>query len=147
MRMFPKLVLFAGLVWCAAAVMVLPGCGGEAAPLEGTKWIMSSYYAVDGSMHDALPEPPVDATFADGKVSGNGGINQYNGTYEIDGENLSISPLASTMMAGDPAVMEQETAYLMALQAAASFETDGGKLTINDGSGEAVLEFKSADES
>jgi heat shock protein HslJ len=146
-RRFPKLVLFAALVLCTVAAMLLPGCGEEAAPLEGTKWIMTSYYAVDGSMHDALPEPPVDATFADGAVSGNGGINQYNGGYELDGENLTISPLASTQMAGDPAVMEQETAYLMALQAAATFEIDGGNLTINDGSGEAVLEYRSADES
>ena len=92
MRLLPKLVLLAALVLCAFTAMILPGCGEEAARLEGTKRIMTSYYAVDGSMHDALPEPPVDATFADGKVSGNGGINQYNGTYEIDGANQPLPP-------------------------------------------------------
>ena len=36
---------------------------------------------------------------ADGQVSGNGGCNQYSGGYSVDGSNISVGPLRSTMMA------------------------------------------------
>ncbi len=95
-------------------------------------------------MRDALPTPIVDATFAEGKVSGNGGVNQYSGTYEVDGSKLRIGPLASTKMAGEPAVMEQEAAYLANLEAAGAYKVNGDTLTIKDSSANTVLEFRAA---
>jgi putative lipoprotein len=113
--------------------------------LESTTWILTAY-AVDGSIKDALPTPLVDATFADGTVSGNGGVNQYSGGYEVDGSKMSVGKLASTAMAGDPAVMDQEAAYLTNLQAANAFKVDGDKLTIKDVSADTILEFRSKGE-
>ena len=69
-------------------------------------------------MQDALPVPKVDATFADGKVSGNGGVNQYSGAYKVDGSKMTVSEIASTAMAGEQVVMDQEAAYLANLEAA-----------------------------
>ncbi len=50
-----------------------------------------------------------------GKLSGNGGCNNYNGPYTVDGEKIKIGPLASTKMTCEQAVMDQESAYLAAL--------------------------------
>ncbi len=76
------------------------------------------------------------ATFgSDGKLSGNGGCNQYSGTYVLTGSSaIAVSPLATTrMMCPDPA-MSQETSYLGILQNAAKWEYNSvsGKLTITD---------------
>ncbi len=146
MRPVLRAVLVVGLVLCCGLLMAATACGGDdgGRALEGTKWVLTSY-AVDGTMKDALVTAATDATFADGQVSGNAGINQYNGPYELDGDDLSVGPLASTKMAGDAMVMEQEAAFLAALEAAASFEIDGDTLIIMDSSGAAVLEFSPAE--
>ncbi|MDD1666964.1 MAG: META domain-containing protein [Methanomicrobiales archaeon] len=72
---------------------------------------------------------------SDGKLSGNGGCNQYSGTYVLTGSSaIGVSPLATTrMMCPDPA-MSQETSYLGILQNAAKWEYNSasGKLTITD---------------
>ena len=142
MKTVLKLSLVTVLVLCAGLLVALPGCGGDDTSLEGTKWVMTAY-AVDGSMQEALSTPAVEATFADGTVSGTGGCNQYNGSYELDGDRLSVGPsLARTMMACEQAIMDQEDAYLEALQSAASFKIDGDVLTIMDDSGATVLEFQ-----
>ncbi len=147
MKPLMKLAFLAALVLCGALLIALPGCSGrnQANQLESTTWVLSAY-AVDGTMKDALVTATTDATFADGKVSGNAGVNQYSGSYETDGSKLSIGPLLSTQMAGDPAIMEQEAAYLAALQAAGAYKVDGDKLTINDKFADTLLEFRSADE-
>jgi heat shock protein HslJ len=142
-----KLSLAALLLLCVLLLIALPGCSGrnQAEQLESTTWILTAY-AVDGSMKDALPAPKVDATFAEGKVSGNGGVNQYTGSYETDGSKLSVGTLASTQMAGEPAVMEQEAAYLANLQNANAYKVDGDTLTIKDVGADTILEFRSAGE-
>jgi heat shock protein HslJ len=133
-----------------AAVLALAACGdeGEATGLDGTKWIMTTY-AVVGSMKDALPSPAVDITFSpakdgNGTVDGNGGVNQYSGPYTVQGEKLTVGPLSSTRMAGDQAAMDQESAYLSALQLAASYKISGDTLTISNRSGIAVVTYKAA---
>jgi heat shock protein HslJ len=142
-----RLRIVAGLILCALLLLTFTSCMGrrEANQLEDNTWILTAY-AVGGAMKDALPTPLVDATFADGKLSGNGGVNQYSGSYEVDGSKMRIGPLASTAMAGDPAVMAQEAAYLANLEDAGAFNVDGDTLTIKDASADIILEFRSAGE-
>jgi heat shock protein HslJ len=145
MKPLLRLLLVVGLVLCCGLPLAVAACGDDGGQaLEGTKWVLSAY-AVNGTMKDALVTATADATFADGQVSGNAGINQYNGPYEVDGDKLSVGPLASTKMAGDAMIMEQEAAFLMALESAASYEIDGDTLVIMDSSGAAVLEFSPAE--
>jgi heat shock protein HslJ len=144
-----RLSIVAGLLVCAILLLgIVTACGGsdEALTLDGTKWIMTTY-AVTGAMKNALATPAVDATFAapkDGKgeVAGNGGVNQYTGSYTVNANKLTVTGVSSTRMTGDPATMQQETAYLMNLQAAASYEISGSNLTIKNNSGVTVLTYK-----
>ena len=145
MKPLLRLLLVVGLVLCCGLPLAVTACSdGGGQTLEGTKWVLSAY-AVDGTMKDALVTATTDATFSDGQVSGSAGINRYNGPYEVDGDKLSVGPLASTKMAGDAMIMEQEAAFLMALESAASYEIDGDTLVIMDSSGAAVLEFSPAE--
>jgi heat shock protein HslJ len=57
-----------------------------------------------------------------GKVAGNGSCNRIFGPAEVHGDTIKLGPLASSRMACPEAVMNQETKYLQALQAAERFE-------------------------
>ena len=52
---------------------------------------------------------------ADGKVGGSGGCNRYSGSVTFKGPQIRFTPMASTMMACAPALMDQETRYFAAL--------------------------------
>ena len=149
MKRISRLSLTVGLLVCAVLLLaVVTACGGsnEARTLEGTKWIMTTY-AVTGAMKNALATPTVDATFSapnsgKGQVTGSGGINQYTGSYTVNGSNLTVGAVSSTRMAGDAAAMQQEADYLAGLQSAASYTISGDNLTIKNNSGVTVLTYK-----
>lgn len=61
-------------------------------------------------------------------VAGNGGVNRFSGTCTLAGDKLKFGPLAVTRMAGPPAVMNQETAFLTALAAVTSYHLDDNDL-------------------
>jgi heat shock protein HslJ/uncharacterized lipoprotein YbaY len=74
----------------------------------------------------------------DGRITGNAGINTYGATYTIDGAAMSIGPVRTTRMAGEPDVMEQERQFLEALGRVAEFTLDEeGRLELRD-EGEAL---------
>ena len=78
---------------------------------------------------------------ADGSVSGSGGCNQYSGSYELNGDQISFGPIAATMMACDKG-MDTETAYFAALDKAERVEfTPEGRLNIFYESGANKLVF------
>lgn len=78
----------------------------------------------------------------DGRVSGNAGCNRYGGTIALKGASLIIDQVFSTKMACvAPALMDQETRFLEALQATRSYRMDGTKLLLVDGAGKTRLRF------
>lgn len=72
------------------------------------------------------------AEFAEKRISGSGGCNRFMGGYETQqAGTVSIGPLASTFMACEPPILDQESRYLKALQAAQRYELDDqGQLAI-----------------
>jgi heat shock protein HslJ len=121
--------------------LVLTACTGRAGSLEGTLWKMTAYRNAEGEMVGSLPEVKTTAQFEDGNVSGNAGCNSYNGSYQVDGDEISFGPMMSTLMACPPPVMEQESGFMAALGMVATFEVSGETLTMIDEAGEVVLEF------
>ena len=78
----------------------------------------------------------------DGRVSGRGGCNRYGGTIEIKGASIIVGELISTKMACPPAVMDQESKFMSALQATRSYRMDeGNKLVLSDATGASRLRF------
>jgi heat shock protein HslJ len=57
-----------------------------------------------------------------GKIAGNDSCNSFFGNVEINGTAIKLMPLGATRMACPEAVMNQETKYMDALQAAERFE-------------------------
>lgn len=84
----------------------------------------------------------VTATFgADGSVTGSAGCNSYSAPYTLAGDALKIGPTVVTRKLCDtPAgVMEQEAAFLTALEHSTTVDTASGGVTLHDAGGATRL--------
>ena len=132
------MLMVAGL----AALLSLAACASTGSQADGG--ITGKVWILD-SLNGAAPVPntTVTAEFSeDGQVGGSAGCNRYSGGYSISGSGIQFTqPMASTMMACEQAVMDQETAYFQALAAAKSFVIKGDQLTLSDEGGKAIASF------
>lgn len=78
---------------------------------------------------------------ADGGVTGSGGCNRMRGQAVILGASLTFGAMAGTRMACSPAVMDQESKFLSALEVVRSFRVDlqQHKLFLLDAAGQTVM--------
>ena len=115
--------------------------------LAGTSWEAVNYNNGKQAVVGVITDTTLTADFGkDGTLSGKAGCNTYSGDYKTNGNQITIGPLASTMMACDqPAgVMDQETQYLAALQSAATYQIEGNVLELRtkDDALAAILQKK-----
>jgi heat shock protein HslJ len=90
--------------------------------LAGTRWELDGAPAVASATLEFL-----DAS----QVTGSGGCNRYGGSYAIEGDTITFSEIASTLMlCADEAVGQQETAFFEALGSATRYELTDEGLTI-----------------
>lgn len=110
---------------------VTPVVGGNASlgGLAGVNWVLSSFGPAAAPVA-VQPGTTVTAVFAPDGVAGNAGCNQYSGPFTYDNANITFSPLITTKVACDQPIMDQETAYLTALQSATSYAINNGQLQI-----------------
>ncbi len=125
-----------------ALILLLAGCGGsgqaDADPLADTAWALAQ---LDGKAMAA--DIPVTARFADGRIGGSAGCNQYFASYAVKGDSLRIGSAGATKMMCPEPVMAVEDAFLAALQDIRTFKLTGGKLQLRRSDGE-VLTFATA---
>lgn len=78
----------------------------------------------------------------DGKENrffGKAAINNYFGSYTLDGNNVTFGPAGSTMMAGPEELMKAESAYLQFLPEVKTYKLEGKKLTLTNGKNEELI--------
>lgn len=149
-----RVTVVGALVVFVTALMALGACGSDdepdagaarGGPLQGT-WDLTRYSS-GGTLRELPAGLTTEATFAGDRVSGRAAINTYRGAFQADGAGgeLSVGPLASTQIGGPPEALAAETDYLKALESAATFSSDGERLTIADSSGETVLTYEASD--
>jgi heat shock protein HslJ len=117
---------------------------GAAVPLEKTDWrlVRLGGAAVTAADPQRAPNLVLDATSH--RVSGSGGCNRLSGGYELEGEHLKFSRMASTMMAC-PSGMETEQRFLAALGRVKKWKVVGRQLELMDDSGAVVAVMEAAD--
>ncbi len=76
----------------------------------------------------------------DEQVSGYAGCNQFTGSVTVTGDGLSFGPIASTRRMCQN-VMEQESAFLQALENAQRYSITGEDLAIENANGEVTMRF------
>jgi heat shock protein HslJ len=119
-----------------AAFTLFPACGGgdddSAAPsLEGTQWIL-----VSGVDAPATAVPTL--TLEDGTAGGFSGCNSYQGPYELDGDTISLGPMAATLMGCPEPEANAEAAYFAALDGVDAWAIEGGELVLSAGGSESL---------
>jgi heat shock protein HslJ len=105
-------------------------------------WTATSFYT-GTALVSPIVGTDLTAVFTDDAVSGNGGCNSFNGAVTVSGSDITIGPLATTLMAcTDEAKSTQEQQYLQALELAKTFEVVGDRLSLfrEDGGYAAVFE-------
>ena len=107
-------------------------------PLLG-KWNVDSYGVPPSTVTAVLPDTQLDVAFGIASVGGFAGCNSFSGTYGTNGDLLRISALATTRIACDQPVMDQETAFLAALQGVARIDSRGSQLNLEDRDGHLLV--------
>jgi heat shock protein HslJ len=131
-------------VYAGGALALL--AGGAAAPvaaqstLEGTPWLAVFTAGTGNRLVPVLLNTEVTATFQGGRVSGSAGCNTYTAGYTLDDPApgaLRISQAAGTQMfcVDPPGVMDQEAAYLAALQRTGRYSIAGNLLLLQSAGG------------
>jgi len=114
---------------------------GAIATLENTYWKLiregGEAVTIAGER-----EPHLVLHSEDRRVAGSGGCNRLIGGYTLDGERLSFSQVAGTMMAC-PDGMQYENAFHDALKRAVSWKIEGERLELFDETGVSVAQFES----
>lgn len=81
----------------------------------------------DGEMVAPISGSEMTLEFDGGRVAGMATINRFMGQL---GDDRVLGPLATTMMAGPPVMMEQEQRFLRLLAEADSTEIDPDRLSL-----------------
>lgn len=109
----------------------------QATGLAGTAWQATAYNNGRQAVVGVIQGTALRLQFLDGgQVAGSGGCNNFSGSWRLDGQRLSIGPLAATRKAcAQPeGVMAQEAAFLRALESAATARREGSGLELRTGS-------------
>lgn len=117
--------------------------GATVEDLQGT-WKLVAYRTSEGMVGpSSMGREPAHLIVDDDRIAGTMGVNRLIGGVGDDG---LPGTLATTMMAGPPALMEQETTVLKHLQEADSVTVEGTRLTFwHEGSALVELELSPAD--
>ena len=131
--------------------LVLSDAGGnellryEVASITG-KWTVTGVKTGDAVV-SPIVGTELTAVFADdGSLTGSAGCNNYTTSYTADTGDIEIEPPASTKkLCPEPeGIMEQETAYLAALGAAATYGFNGPTMGVSDSEGKKLITFTRA---
>ncbi|NOX63741.1 MAG: META domain-containing protein [Chloroflexi bacterium] len=108
------------------------------APLLRAMWRVVAYNDGENAMISPLEGTELTAIFGkDGMLAGSAGCNRYAAAYEINGEAIKISAVATTRkFCPEPeGVMDQEMMYLSSLQHVATYRIQGEQLELRDKEG------------
>ncbi len=125
----------------AGLLVLSSGVAAEEPTLAGSEWRPVAL----GEL--TLPEDvDVFVQFrGEGELGGFGGCNRFFGTWQVDGDAITIGPLGATRMACPPPLMEHEAALFAALEAASGFERDRIDLRLFDEEGNELARFAQTD--
>jgi heat shock protein HslJ len=110
--------------------------------LAGTSWSATGINNGKQAVVGLVQGTSVTLAFgADGRATGSAGCNSYTAAYSVDGSNLKFARAAATRkMCAQPDVMDQEIAFLKALETVATARLDGDQLELRT-AGDALALF------
>lgn len=111
-------------------------------PLDGTLWTLDSYLNEAGETVSLFPETEITLGFEAAEFNGNASCNQYFGSYELNGDNITFGPMGMTEMFCLPEeLMAQETAYAANLGLVRTYSQGQNELILADENGNPLLTY------
>jgi len=110
----------------ATTPVIAPVEGGPPRDLTVREWVVES---IDG--RGVVDNSRTTMTFDPaGQIAGRAGCNRYTGSYKLQGARFEVKGVATTRMICVPALMDQETRFLKALDATSTWrlQPDGSLL-------------------
>jgi heat shock protein HslJ len=142
-----KIFLWILLVGISAA-LILSACSAAEISLDGSSWTLKSYQDSNGETVNVLPRSTTTALFQADQVTGIAGCNNYNASYQATRNKLSFGPVATTRKACNTpsGIMQQENAFLAALDSTVSYKLSINSLEMIDSKGKTLLMFRKSNE-
>ena len=114
----------------------------QTAGAVNTEWTVTGYNNGREAVVSVVNGKELTAAFgADGVVVGSAGCNTYRAGYLVEGDGMSVGMAISTRMscAEPEGVMEQENAYLAALETIATYQINGDKMEMRTAGGSIAV--------
>ena len=107
--------------------------------VENTSWKLTGWSSTEVSPSVAT----ITLNFKNGKISGNGGVNSYNGVYTVGLKNkILLTDIMSTEMASEDAnINKAESLYFSLLAKVEYYEINNNTLNLLDGNKNVLLIF------
>jgi len=136
------------LTFVTTAALILSACSAADISLDGSSWALRSYQDNTGETVNVLPRSTTTALFQATQVTGIAGCNNYSASYQATRNKLSFGPVATTRKACSTplGIMQQENAFLAALDSTASYKLKNNSLEMLDSKGKTLLTFRRANE-
>ena len=137
-----KLATLPALIMLTLAMVIFNACSTTNTSLTG-EWKLVSYGDV-AAPTPALPGVDTSISFEEGQFGGTVGCNSFGGDYTLNGDQMSIGSIISTMMFCDQ-TSAQESAVLAILSDKTMTVTYSGNLltlSSEDGKSVVILEKK-----
>lgn len=97
---------------------------------NNSQWRLLAY-GPDGREIPTAPNAVTTLRIQNDTISGYAGCNTYTGKLSVDGESITVSEVASTLLSCiEPAVMAQEADFFRYLAAATRYTLSDGQLTL-----------------
>jgi putative lipoprotein len=109
--------------------------------LENTYWKLIHLGDAPVTVGSRQSEPHLIINSAARRVSGSGGCNRFTGSFELNGDQLTLRRMVATLMACAEG-MVTEKAFLQALGRVSRWRIAGQQLELLDASGNGVARFE-----
>lgn len=114
--------------------------------MAGTAWLVRGVNNGRQAVASVLGDTQLTISFSeDGQVAGSAGCNRFSGTFTVDAQTMSFSPLATTRMTcmGE-GVVEQEQNFLAALASVTTWEVRAERAQLRTADGALAVDLVSA---
>jgi heat shock protein HslJ len=119
-------------------VVAVIGCSEPLTDPTGRTWELVTLH---GS--EPIEATTIDLTLEDDSMSGSAGCNNYNGAAEFEDGSMTLGPdIATTRMACEQEIMDQESAYLSALARVSAYVLEPDELLLQDADGITLMTFR-----
>ena len=114
-----------------AGVLALAACGDNTPNPELLK---GANFIASGAGTDITLSFDANEMRVNGQV-----VNLYNGSYEVNGNQIKFSPFASTMMMGPMDAMQTEQDYFQFMTTVETYDLNNGRLVLKNADGKEIV--------